>query len=568
MQFKDFKYEHLDYAMLQTSYEEHLKALADAKDVTAFKQAFKAMNEFRGHIQTMISLCNVRHTIDTSDAYYDQENNYWDETSPKIQAFETRFFDLMLACPFKAELDIPEVYFKLAENAKRSFDEKIIAELQEENRLTSEYGKLKASAKIEFEGKIYNLASIQPLVASPDRDTRKKACDAMTAFYAEHEADFDEIYDQLVKVRDRMAKKLGFKNFIELGYLRMNRLDYDQKMVENYRQQVVDAMVPVANKLYQRQAKRIGVDKLMTYDASYEFKTGNPKPHGTKDELVSKALKMYQEMSKETGEYFQMMCDMELFDLETKPNKEMGGYCTDFFDYKVPFIFSNFNGTQGDVDVLTHEAGHGFQSYMTMKQVDIPDICFPTYESCEIHSMSMEFFAHPWIHYFFEEDSDKYKFYHIASALTFVPYGCLVDHFQHEVYANPDMSKDERKATFRRLEKIYKPHLDYSGYPLLEKGGFFYRQGHIFQSPFYYIDYTLAQVCALQFYKRSLDQDPKVWSDYVHLCKLGGTLSFLDLVKQAGLKSPFEDGVVQSIVDAMVAKLAEFDDNQLQLVYN
>lgn len=198
-----------------------------------------------------------------------------------------------------------------------------------------------------------------------------------------------------------------------------------------------------------------------------------------------------------------------------------------------------------------------------MKSVNIPDICFPTYESCEIHSMSMEFFAHPWIHYFFKEDSDKYKFYHIASALTFVPYGCLVDHFQHEIYEKPEMSKEERKATFRRLEKMYKPEADYTGYPLLEKGGYFYRQNHIFQSPFYYIDYTLAQICALQFFKRMLEEDPEVWEDYLHLCSLGGTKSFLELVKEANLKSPFDDGVVKEVVDKMVEELSTFDDTLL-----
>lgn len=563
MKFKDFKYEHLDFENLKEEYQSLLKKLKSADNSEEFMTVFNDINKFRGHIFTMISICSVRHDIDTSDEYYDTENTYWDNTSPLLQVYENEFFDIMLNCPFRNELDIPSIYFELAENARKSFDESIIEDLQEENRLSTEYGKLKASAKIELDGEIYNLASIASKISSDDRAMRKKAYDAMVNFYAEHEDDFDDIFDSLVKVRDRMAKKLGYKNFIELGYLRMNRLDYDEKMVENYRRQVVDYMVPVANELYKRQASRIGVDKLLAYDANYEFKTGNPKPHGTKDELVASALKMYEEMSKETGEYFKMMCDSELFDLETKPNKAMGGYCTDFFDYKVPFIFSNFNGTQGDVDVLTHEAGHGLQSYLTMQTVNIPDICFPTYESCEIHSMSMEFFAHPWIHYFFKEDSDKYKFYHIASALTFVPYGCLVDHFQHEIYAKPEMTKKERKECFRRLEKIYKPHLDYSGYPMLEEGTYFYRQNHIFQSPFYYIDYTLAQVCALQFYKRTLEKDPKVWEDYIHLCRLGGTKSFLNLVKEANLKSPFADGVIKEVVDAMVEQLATFDDSEL-----
>ncbi len=562
MKFRDFKYEHLDYETLAKTYQDLLEPLKKAQNVDDFMTSFKAINRFRGHIQTMMSLVNVRHTIDTSDPYYDAENNYWDETSPRLQVFEDEFFATALACPFREKLPIPATFFKLLENARKSFDPQIIEELQEENRLATAYGKLKASAKIAFRGQIYNLASINTFINDADRNVRKEAYDAMMTFYNEHEDEFDEIFDQMVKVRDRMARKLGYENFIDLAYLRMNRLDYDQKMVEDYRRQIVEYMVPVANDLYQRQAKRIGVSKLMAYDAGFEFKSGNPKPQGNKDELLNKALKMYSEMSKESGEYFKMMCDMELFDLETRPHKEMGGYCTDFYDYKVPFIFANFNGTQGDVDVLTHEAGHGFQVYLAMQTLDIPDISFPTYESCEIHSMSMEFFAHPWMELFFGEDAEKYKFYHVASALTFVPYGCLVDHFQHEVYAHPKMSKAERKETFRRLEKIYKPHLDYSGYPLLERGGFFYRQGHIFQNPFYYIDYTLAQVCALQFFKRTLENDPHAWEDYVHLCRLGGSKSFLELVEEAGLKSPFAEGTIAEVVEAMV-KVLNIDDAKL-----
>lgn len=565
MEFKDFKYERIALSDIEEKYRLLNERLKQAADPKTFMEVFAEITVFRGHITTMISLCSTRYTIDTSNEYYAGEQDYWDEVTPHIEGFENEFAKICLDCPFKDQLAIPATFFKLKENARKCFDEAIIEDLQLENKLTSEYSKLKASARIEFEGEVYNLATIQAKRLSDDRETRRKATAAATAFYEEKAGEFDRIYDELVKVRDRMAKKLGFENYIPLGYLRMNRLDYDQEMVAGYRQAILEKITPLASLIYQRQKERLGLAELKAYDIDYEFKTGNPKPHGNTPELLAAADKMYHEMSEETGQFFEMMVDMKLFDLEAKPNKDMGGYCTDFYDYKVPFIFANFNGTSGDVDVLTHEAGHAFQSYLTSKYNPglAPECMFPTMESAEIHSMSMEFFAHPWMELFFKEDTLKYIYHHIASALTFLPYGALVDHFQHEVYAHPEMSPKERLACFRRLEKMYIPERDYEGFPILEEGGYFYRQGHIFSSPFYYIDYTLAQVCALQFFDRMLKHDPKAWSDYIALCKLGGTKTFLELVAAAGLVSPFAEGTIDSIAESMKAELMQIDDTVL-----
>lgn len=555
MKFKDFKYERISYEDIEKEYPVLLEELKNAKDENEFMALFKKINKYRSHIHTMATLAEVRHTIDTSDKFYDEENEYWDNTMPKVQVYETEFFKMCIECPFRDKLDIPEVFFKLGENTLKTFSPDIIEDLQEENKLASEYGKLKAGAQIEYNGQVYNLASIGPLLVNNDRETRKGAALAVHKFYKDNEKKFDDIYDKLVHVRDKMAKKLGYDTFIDLAYLRMNRFDYDEKMVANYRRQVLEDIVPITTKIFNNQAKRIGLDKLESYDRGYEFKSGNPKPIGEEKVLVDAALKMYTKMSKETAEYFKTMVDSELFDLSTKPNKEMGGYCTELFDFKVPFIFSNFNGEEGDVNVLTHEAGHGLQSYLSMKEIDIPDITFPTYETCEIHSMSMEFFSFPWLENFFGKDTDKYKLLQLAGTLKFLPYGCLVDHFQHEVYRNPNMTKEERKVTWRKLEKQYKPDVEYKDFDLFERGGYFFQQNHIFQSPFYYIDYTLAQVCALQFYKRMLDKDPKAFEDYLNICRVGGKYSFLKVVELAGLKSPFEDGCLKDVAITMDKEL-------------
>ena len=413
-----------------------------------------------------------------------------------------------------------------------------------------------------FEGEERNLSGLTPFVLSEDREMRKSASEAMFGFFVANESTIDRIYDDMVKVRTKMAKQLGFDNFVQLGYVRMLRTDYNAEMVSGFRNQVKDYIVPVANKLYERQRERLDLDKLSYYDEKFEFLSGNAKPKGEPEWIVNNGIKMYSELSPETKEFFDFMIENELLDLVTKKGKQAGGYCTYIPDYKSPFIFSNFNGTSGDVDVLTHEAGHAFQCYRS-RWITIPECNFPTYESCEIHSMSMEFFTWPWMNLFFKEEEAKYKYTHLGDAIKFIPYGVTVDEFQHFVYENPEATPTERKAAWREIERKYLPHKDYSECDFLERGGWWFKQGHIFSSPFYYIDYTLAQICALQFWKKDQESHEEAWNDYLRLCEVGGTKSFRELVEYANLISPFEAGCVSSIIDVIDNYLENVEDRDL-----
>jgi M3 family oligoendopeptidase len=391
---------------------------------------------------------------------------------------------------------------------------------------------------------------------------RQRAYVARYRFFEQNETRFDDIYDNLVKIRTHIAQRLGFKNFVELGYARMGRVDYNAEMVANFRDQVRDYIVPVAVKLKKRQKERIGVDRLKYYDEAFQYQSGNPKPKGPSDWIVENGHKMYAELSTETEEFFTHMIDNGLMDLVSKRGKAGGGYCTYISQFGAPFIFANFNGTSGDINVLTHEAGHAFQVYSS-RSYQVPEYHFPTSEACEIHSMSMEFFTWPWMNLFFEEDTEKYKFGHLSDALLFIPYGVAVDEFQHYVYENPGVTPDERKRAWRGIEKKYLPYRDYEKNAYLERGGFWHQQGHIFQAPFYYIDYTLAQICALQFWKRMRENHELAWSDYLNLCKQGGSKSFLQLVRVANLTSPFARGCVQSVVGVIDGWLNTVDDRKL-----
>ncbi|HPG43935.1 MAG TPA: M3 family oligoendopeptidase, partial [Acholeplasmataceae bacterium] len=379
--------------------------------------------------------------------------------------------------------------------------------------------------------------------------------------FEDNEAQFDRIYDDMVKVRTKIAKELGYENFVQLGYDRFGRTDYNAKDVKAYRDQIYQDIVPLVTELTARKAKRLGIENPKSYDLALSFLSGNPTPKGDRAWQVNIAKNMYDEMSPETSKFFNFMLEKDLLDLDSKAGKQGGGYCTFIANYQAPFIFANFNGTSHDVDVLTHEAGHAFQVYSSKDL--IPEYRWPTMEAAEIHSMSMEFLAWPWIGNFFLEDTDKYKFTHLAGAVSFLPYGVAVDEFQHEVYENPNMTPDERKQAWRRIEKKYLPFKDYGDDAFMEKGTYWFRQGHIFGSPFYYIDYTLAQVCAFQYWIKSQEDHAKALESYIKLCKLGGSKSFLGLVKAAELKNPFVNGTVKEIVKPIRAYLDAVDDMKL-----
>lgn len=564
MKFEDYHYERPDVEKYKQDFTALLDKMKNATTLEEQKEAFEGINALRSTFDTLATIASVRHSINTEDEFYKKEQEYMDENGPVVQEYITEFYRALVESPFRADLEKEwgTQMMKLAEISLRTFSPEVIEDLQQENKLSTEYSQLIASAKIPFEGEERTLTQLTPFELSTDRDMRKRASEARYGFLAEKEPELDRIYDELVKVRARIAKKLGYNNFVELGYDRMMRTDYNADMVANFRKQVLEHIVPVAQKLKQRQQERLGLDKLRYYDENFNFTSGNATPKGDPDWIVANGAKMYKELSPETDEFFTYMMNNDLMDLVSKKGKQGGGYCTYFSDYKSPFIFSNFNGTAGDIDVLTHEVGHAFQVFQS-RHITVPEYAFPTYEACEIHSMSMEFFAWPWMNLFFEEEADKYRFNHLADSLLFIPYGVSVDEFQHFVYENPDATPQERKQAWRDIERKYLPHRDYEGNDYLEQGGFWQKQPHIYRSPFYYIDYTLAQLCAFQFWKRANEDFAAAWDDYLRLCKLGGSQSFLDLVESAGLISPFKDGSIASVIGDIESWLDGIDDKKL-----
>lgn len=549
---------------LSKEYEKLIAKLENAKNADEQINTFRQVMKFDDHVETMFTIISIRYSLDTTNETYAHAQDVMDEVAPQLQVYSEKINKIMLNSPYRKELEdaFGSYLFKQLELALKCFDAKIIEDLQKENKLVSKYDKVMAGAKIKFNGQTYNLSQMGKFTTDVDRNVRKKATKAVAKFFEKSHEEIGQIYDDLVHVRDNMAKKLGFKNFVELGYARLGRLDYNDKDVANYRKQIQEVFVPIWVKLFKRQMKRIKIRSPRFYDLGLNYLTGNPRPIGDAHFLVEQARTMYKEMSKETGEFFDFMTENHLMDLEARPGKQGGGYMTYLAEYKSPFIFSNFNGTSGDVDVLTHEFGHAYQGYCS-RNIKVPSYRSPTLEACEIHSMSMEFFAWPWMDKFFGENADKYRYAHLADAMMFLPYGVTVDEFQHSVYENPNATHAERCAKWREIEKKYTPLKNYKGFDVYEEGNLWLRQSHIFQTPFYYIDYTLAQVVAFQLLVEMHKNQPRAWAKYNRLCKMGGKYPFTELLNHAHLRNPFEDGSLKKIARPLNKILKSFDDQNM-----
>lgn len=540
--------------------KEMIEALKNAKDEEEALKIVKNFFKEDSKVDNEITHIEVLYSIDTRVKKYEKAMDILNEQLPELQALSVEFKKTVLESKYRPYLEkkLGSFLFKMYDYSLRSFNDSIIEESVEENKLTMEYSKIIASAKIEFRGNTYNLPQMGKFMQDLDRNTRIEASKAYYGYLETIKDKLEDIYDKLVKLRDRMAKKLGYQNYVELAYINMSRYDYNAADVNGYRKQINEVVTPLVEKLVKAQLKRINVKDPHIYDLNLSFADGNPIPLGTTEDKIKNAQKMYDEMSKETSEFFKFMDEHHLLQLEAKEGKQSGGYMTYFPIYQTPFIFSNFNGTSADVDVLTHEFGHAFQGHLA-KDIKIPEYHMPTMESCECHSMSMEFFAHPYMGYFFD-NPEKYKYQHLADSISFLPYGVTVDHFQEWVYENPEATKAERDAKWHELEELYTPYKVryYKDNNYLMEGHRWLLQSHIFTSPFYYIDYTLAQVIAFQFFNLDRKNHELAWKRYISLCKNGGKYPFRDLIKKAHLKDPFVDGTIKATITPLIKELKNY----------
>lgn len=552
MKFSQMEYRRPDVDQVMKDFKQLTEEFISADSFEKALDVFFRIDTLKRHISTQSTLCSIRYSINTKDPFYKEESAFWDEFGPRMQGCMEEYDKALLSSPFRPQLEekFGDAFFRNQELSIKAFRQELIPLMQQENQLANEYETLLASAAIPFEGGTYTLSQLEPFMNDPDDERRERAWKANGQWFKDNQQKFDSIYDQLVKLRDQMGRMMGYDGYTELGYCRMLRTCYDRKDVETFREAVVKYIVPIDEQIYRLQAERLNKSYPLSFaDVNMSFRSGNPKPVGNEQEILAQGRKFYDELSPETSAFFNMMLDNELLDVTSSDGKQSGGYCTEIADYRVPFIFANFNGTQGDIDVITHEAGHAFEAYLNIDRVPMETI-FPSMEAAEVHSMSMEFFAWNWLDGFFGKDAAKYRYAHLSGALQFIPYGCTVDHFQHIVYDNPDMTPAERHQTWKKLLGTYMPWLRLDGViPFYGEGMDWQMKHHIYSSPFYYIDYCLAQTVALQMWGLIQKDKDEAWKTYMKYTKLGGSMVFTDLLKEAGLRSPFDPQCLKEVAE-------------------
>lgn len=503
----------------------------------------------RRRLTTWSALAQIRFSQDTRNASYKQVRDYRDELAPKLTNLAVDFKKRLLASPHRDALAerFGSHVFDLWRCDVASFEPVIEADLAQQSKLEGSYTELIATANFAFRGESLTLSQLLKYDEHPERDVRHEAARLRWGWFDEHRQQLDEIYDRLVRLRHSMAEKLGYRTFIEFAYQLMHRVDYGQSEVERFREQVGQCVVPLVTKLRARQAKRLGVDKLMAWDEGLLDPIGNPQPQGDAAWMMDQANEMFNDLGADMSDFFGQMRTQHLMDLESRAGKGGGGYCSDLLEFGLPFIFANFNGTMHDVGVFTHEMGHAYQMYASRHQ-PLEDYLSPTMEACEIHSMGLEFLSWPQMKLFFGGEAERFRQMHLTQRLAVMPYIAAVDHFQHFVYARPSCMADDRAAMWQELERTYLPTLDWGDLAHPASGRRWQAQLHIFTDPFYYIDYALAITCALQLWVRAAEDRAGTLATYRQLCRRGGEAPFGELVKSAGLTSPFEDGCLERVI--------------------
>ena len=556
----DMEYKRILKEDVIASIEKCIRKVENAKSAKDLLNARLQYNSDSELLGTMVRLAHTRLNLNSRDEFYSGEMDYYNNALPEIQMYDIKFSKAFLASPYlvEAKKELNPLIITMMELSLKTADERILEEMQEENKLTTEYGKFVSELTYDFRGEKVTLGILRKYIQDNDRETRKEATNALGKTLKANSEFIDTIFDKMVKNRDKMAKKLGYKNYVELGYNIMQRTCYDKELVSVFRENVLKDIVPVVTRLKNEIAKKLNIEEMKVYDDA-TYSNDDPKPILDARGILEAGRQMYHEMSKETSDFIDMMFDSDAFDVMPREGKWTGGYMTYFPIYKQPFIFANFNGTTADVDVITHEAGHAFAYYVGAPEME-PELQLGGMETAETHSMSMEFFAWKYMDKFFGEKADDYKYKHLFSALAFIPYGIIVDYFQEIVYENPEMTPEERKAVWRDLEKKFRPWMNADGIEYLEEGTRWQYQNHIFQSPFYYIDYCIAQTIAFEFLKLSLENYDNALKTYIAHAKRTGNYGITDLTKLAGLKSPFEKGAlseVASFCEELLSKLSK-----------
>lgn len=550
-----------DFRVVEALYADAIERVEQAQSGDDVLEVVLEHNELVRRVSELVTLTMIRHTQDTTDERYAEDQKWVDENRQRFTKLAVDFSEAVYASPFKDYIEerIGHMYFARIEKNKKTFCEENIPLRQRETELVNEYQSIMDTCQSVVDGQPRPFWELQGLLSHEDRNIRKEAFKAFSGFLSENEEKMERIWDELIKVRNEIGRNLGFENFVPVGYLERERLDYGREEIAKFRKQVEEEVVPLCNELFEAQAKRLGIDHVMAYDENVIFPDGNARPAGDREYMMGQIIEMLREMSPETDEFITFILDHELIDYKSRPGKAATEYSTMLSSRKAPFLFEHFDGSPGDVQYLTEGLGHAFASYRASRKQPLEEYYASSSDITEIHAMSMVQFANKFADRLFGEDAWKYEFGNLQYFMTFIPFGVAVDEFQHICYDNPDMTPKERTYEWHKLEEKYMPWRRYEeDDEFMRRGGYWYHKIHFFSHPLYYIEYSLATVNAMEMYKKYIERPGTAWKEYLELTDVGGSKNCLEILELAKLTPAYKDGAVKESISYVKSILEDY----------
>ncbi|MGN0482112.1 MAG: M3 family oligoendopeptidase [Lachnospiraceae bacterium] len=547
--FSQLAYTPSDYEKINQKLESLTKKITEAKRVEDVIAGIEESETLMDQVSYSYNLAFIRSSLDCTDEFYQDAIQ---KEGAGISMLQTApFHKALLDSPFLPELE-KRYGTEFRPVLEQNFQTKVGGHelMAKEQVLVSQYQQKKASLQVKFRGKQYSEGEMFVFFDDPNRQTRLDARKALAQAVLEQKETFAPMLTELISLRDQIAKENGFENYLEYANASYSRRGYGEAEMTAFCQQVKEELVPLLSELREEQRKRLGVEKLMSYDEHIYFADGNAAPAGDAAFLTEQSKKMYDALSPELGTFFKAMVESESLDVAPSVHKVAGmGFCTDVSREYLPYVFGNCNGTDTDVEVFTHEIGHAWQGYLTKKQVDLDLLQQMPLDAVEIPSKTMELFTYPYAENFFGKDAAKFRQGHFIGALREIASYCSIHEFNTWIYTHVGASFEELTEKQIEIEKLYHPELDYGEMePYVLQGCDLMRSMAVYMFPRYVISYALSEMCAMDLFRQMKEDPAAAWAAYGKLCSVGGSLSYPDILAGAGLEPAYAKNRVGKVV--------------------
>lgn len=545
-------------------YERLLHAPLDEANVRDWLREWSDLNRL---VEETGAIIYIESTLDTADPAREQAFlNYVENVEPNYRRAEQALKERLLA--FAADDDAfgPEMQMALRKmrNQADLFREANVPLFTELAKLGNEYDKITGAMKADWDGDEKNLSQLDSLLQERDRATRERAWKTTMGLWQGKREELNNIYRQMLDIRRRIAENAGLPDFRAYTFRAYNRFDYTPADSLLFHEAIEAVVVPAARRVYDKKRAQLGLDALRPWDAEVDGADQPLRPYQGQDALIQGSLNMFEHVDSILARHFATMAEEGLLDLDTRAGKALGGYCSSLVWRQRPYIFMNGDGKHDDVQTMLHEAGHAFHAFESFSlpyiwQLDVP------MEFCEVASMGMELLAAPYLTrnfdgFYTEAEAARARIEHLSKILTFLPYMAVVDGFQHWVYTHPEAAMDAAACdqTWGELWDRFMRGIDWSGFEAERVTGW-HRKLHIFHVPFYYVEYGMAQVGALQVWRNALRDQAAAVSTYREALQLGGTRPLPELFTAAGAAFRFDKSMLTELVELIEKTLAQLE---------